>query len=207
MAVAVGSCCRKNAKVLVIWFSWVTELIRERIFGHTAAMQEMARSSISGKCCNHCLASPANITLYSQSRATRRKQVVPLDIPPLATFGPCVRAGELVFPSGMMAVGRDGLVPAADQASAFDGLGLAGQAQGVMLMSYVDAICKAVNVPIRNVVRAQYFLGDMRHFTGIAAAWSDRYGKTPHPFACVQVPAPLPATAAAAIADFWVYAG
>lgn len=139
--------------------------------------------------------------------ARRRKQVVPLDIPPLATFGPCVRAGELVFPSGMMAVGRDGLVPAADQASAFEGLGLAGQAQGVMLMSYVDAICKAVNVPIRNVVRAQYFLGDMRHFTGIAAAWSDRYGKTPHPFACVQVPVPLPATAAAAIADFWVYAG
>jgi len=138
--------------------------------------------------------------------ATRRKQVVPLDVPPLATFGPCVRAGELVFPSGMMAVGRDGLVPAAAQAAAFDGLGLAGQAQGALLMSYADAVCKAVNVPIRNVVRAQYFLADMRDFAGIAAAWNDRHGKTPHPFACVQVPGPLPAAAAAAIADFWVYA-
>ena len=37
--------------------------------------------------------------------------------------------------------------------------------------------------------------------------WSDRHGKTPHPFACVQVPGPLFATGAAAIADFWIYAG
>ena len=139
--------------------------------------------------------------------ATRRKQVVSVDMPELATFGPCVRAGELVFPSGMMAVGRDGAVPAARQASAFDGLSLAGQAQGTMLLSYAEAVCRAVNVPIRNVVRAQYFLHDMRDFAGVAAAWSDRHGKTPHPFACVQVPSPLFATGAAAIADFWIYAG
>ena len=53
--------------------------------------------------------------------ATRRKQVVAVDVPALATFGPCVRAGELVFPSGLMAVGRDGRVPAAEQAAAFEG--------------------------------------------------------------------------------------
>ena len=37
--------------------------------------------------------------------ATRRKQVVDVDIPALASYGPCVRAGELVFPSGLMALG------------------------------------------------------------------------------------------------------
>src|SRR5205823_2177001 len=37
--------------------------------------------------------------------ATRRKQVIAVDIPPLATYGPTVRAGELVFPSGLLAVG------------------------------------------------------------------------------------------------------
>jgi enamine deaminase RidA (YjgF/YER057c/UK114 family) len=58
-----------------------------------------------------------------------------------------------------------------------------------------------------NVVRAQYFMTDMRDFAGISAAWSDRYGKTPHPFAAVQVPAPLPATGASVIGDFWIYAG
>jgi enamine deaminase RidA (YjgF/YER057c/UK114 family) len=94
-----------------------------------------------------------------------------------------------------------------DQASAFDALGLAGQAQGAQLLSYADAACKAVGVGIGNVVRAQYFLTDIRDFAGIAAVWADRYGRQPHPFAAIQVPGPMPATAAFVIGDFWIYAG
>ena len=138
--------------------------------------------------------------------ATRRKQVVETGIPPAATFGPCVRAGELVFPSGLMPVGRDGTVPSPDNAAAFESLCLAGQTQGAMLLSYAQAVCAAIGVTMANVVRAQYFLTDIRDFAGISAAWSDRYGKQPHPFACVQVPGPMPAAGASAIADFWVYA-
>ncbi len=139
--------------------------------------------------------------------ATRRKEVVEVGIPAMATFGPCVRAGELVFPSGLIAVGRDGLVPGADQAAAFEALSLAGQAQGSLLLSYAEAVCKAVGVSMANLVRAQYFLTDIRDFAGISAAWSDRYGRQPHPFASVQVPAPLPPAGASVIGDFWIYAG
>jgi enamine deaminase RidA (YjgF/YER057c/UK114 family) len=139
--------------------------------------------------------------------ASRRKQVVEVDVPAGATYGPCVRAGELVFPSAFIPLGRDGLVPAADQASAFDALALAGQVQGALLHSYADAVCKAVGVGVGNIVRAQYFLTDMRDFAGIAAAWTDRFGRQPHPFAAVQVPAPLPASAARVVGDFWIYAG
>src|SRR5215510_10087885 len=139
--------------------------------------------------------------------ATRRKQVVSVDLPPLATLGPCVRAGELVFPSSLLPVGADGVVPMATQAAAFDAVALAGQTQGALLMSYAEAVCKAVGVTMRNVVRAQYFMTDMREFAGVAAAWSDRYGKEPHPFSSVQVPAPLPPTSAVVTADFWIYAG
>ena len=87
--------------------------------------------------------------------AARRKQVVEVDIPALASYGPCVRAGELVFPSGLMALSRDGRVPAADDAAAFDAIGLAGQAQGALIHSYAEAVCKAVGVPMGNVVRAR----------------------------------------------------
>ena len=139
--------------------------------------------------------------------ARRRREVVETGIPAAATFGPCVRAGELVFPSGLIAIGGDGRVPGADYAHRFDGLSLAGELQGALLLSYMEAVCKAVGVPASNVVRAQYFLTDMRDFAGISAAWSDRYGKRPHPFACVQVPAPFPAAGACAIGDFWIYAG
>jgi enamine deaminase RidA (YjgF/YER057c/UK114 family) len=63
-------------------------------------------------------------------------------------------------------------VPGAKDFGAFDALSLAGAAQGAMLLSYAEAVCKAVGVPISNVVRAQYFLSDIREFAGIAAAWS-----------------------------------
>jgi enamine deaminase RidA (YjgF/YER057c/UK114 family) len=139
--------------------------------------------------------------------AARRKQVVQVDIPALATYGPCVRAGELVFASGVMAVGQDGRVPASAQAGAFDAINLAGQAQGALVHAYAEAICKAVGVGIGNIVRAQYFLTDIRDFAGVAAAWAERYGREPQPFAAVQVPAPLPPNGASLIADFWIYAG
>jgi enamine deaminase RidA (YjgF/YER057c/UK114 family) len=142
-----------------------------------------------------------------KSGSTRKKQVVDIDIPALATTGPCVRAGELVFPSGLLPVGRDGRVPSAGQAAAFDGLALAGQTQGALLMSYAESVCRAVGASMRNVVRAQYFMTDMREFAGITAAWSDRYGKQPHPFATVQVPGPLPPSGAVVTGDFWIYAG
>jgi enamine deaminase RidA (YjgF/YER057c/UK114 family) len=138
--------------------------------------------------------------------SNRRKQVVETGIPTMATFGPCVRAGELVFPSGFIAVGRDGLVPGAKEFDAFDSLGLAGQMQGATLLSYAEAVCKAVGVSMANVVRAQYFLTDIHDFAGVAAAWSDRYGRQPHPFAAVQVPGPMLATGASMIGDFWIYA-
>src|SRR5262245_14271252 len=139
--------------------------------------------------------------------AARRKEVVGVDIPALATYGPCLRAGELVFPSGLMAVARDGRVPAAADAAAFDALALAGYAQGALIHAYAQAVCEAVGVAMGNVVRAQYFLTDMRDFAGVAAAWSHRYGREPHPFAAVQVPGPLPTSAAAIVGDFWIYAG
>jgi enamine deaminase RidA (YjgF/YER057c/UK114 family) len=142
-----------------------------------------------------------------KSGARRSKQVVEADIPALASYGPCVRAGELVFPSGVMAVNRSGRVPAADAASAFDAIGLAGQAQGELIHTYAEAVCKAVGVSMGNVVRAQYFLTDIRDFAGIAVAWRGRYSAQPHPFAAVQVPGPLPPTGATVVADFWIYAG
>ena len=42
--------------------------------------------------------------------ATRRKEVIEADIPGMAASGPCLKAGEFLFPSGLMAIGRDGSV-------------------------------------------------------------------------------------------------
>jgi hypothetical protein len=49
------------------------------------------------------------------------------------------------------------------------------------------------------------FLGGAA-LAGVALAWAGRYGKAPHPFACVVTPK-MPLPGATVMADFWFHAG
>jgi enamine deaminase RidA (YjgF/YER057c/UK114 family) len=144
--------------------------------------------------------------LALKANASRVKRVIEADLPAMAAFGPCVRAGELVFLSGLMAIGRDGHVVGKDVSPMFDGLAHAAYAQASTIYNYAEAICGAANTSIENLVRAQYFVPAIADFRGIAAAFSGRYGDRPQPFWCIETPSPLPAPGAAMIADFWIYA-
>ena len=138
--------------------------------------------------------------------ARRKKEVIAADIPPMAAYGPTVRAGEFVFPSGMMAIEPSGRIAGVGQSSAFDSLSLGAHHQAEVVLGYAEAIAAAAGTTAQNIVRAQYFMADIREFPGVAMAWTQRYGRHPHPFVAVQVPAPLPAPGAALTADFWIYA-
>jgi enamine deaminase RidA (YjgF/YER057c/UK114 family) len=137
--------------------------------------------------------------------AKRKKQVVDVALPEMATLGPCIRVGEFLFPSGLMAVGTNGAIAGAGSTTRFEGLARDGYMQANAIYDYVEMICKAGGTSPANIVRAQYFVEDVRDFAGITAAWKARYGEQPHPFVCIQVPGPLPAIGAAVIADFWIY--
>lgn len=77
---------------------------------------------------------------------------------------------------------------------------------GVTLAATV-ASWKSAHAQRAEGLAARYFLTDIRDFAGASAAWSDRYGKQPHPFAAVQVPGPLSSSGACLVSDFWMYAG
>ena len=144
--------------------------------------------------------------LALRGNARRKKEVLSVDIPAMATFGPCIRVGELVLPSGLMAIDTSGYVAGAAQSDTFRGLCHSGQVQASQVFAYAENVCKAAGTTMRNVVRAQYFVTDVSEFPGIALAWLSRYGNQPHPFVCVQCPGPLPAPSAVVVADFWIYA-
>src|SRR5262249_52647636 len=141
------------------------------------------------------------------STAARRKEVVEADIPRMAAYGPCIRAGEFLLPSGLMAVGPDGHVVGKGLSSGFPGLAHAGHAQAAAVYDYAEALCRAAGTSTGNMLRAQYFVSEPTAFPGIAMAWSARFGAQPHPFVCVQTPSTMPAPGMALIADFWIYAG
>jgi len=136
--------------------------------------------------------------------ARRQKQVVTADIPGMAAYGPCLRVGEFLLPSGLMAVGRDGHVVGKSMSPGFDGLSHAGYVQAAAVYDYAEALCRAAGTAMANTLRAQYFVSDVGAFPGIAMAWSQRFGAQPHPFCCIQTPPVMPAPGAALIADFWI---
>lgn len=144
--------------------------------------------------------------LALKTGASRAKQVVEADLPAMAAYGPCIRAGDLLFPSGLMAIGLDGHIVGSQVSSFFDGLAHGAFVQAGAVYDYAEALCAAAGASMENLVRAQYFVGSAGDFPGIAAAWTARYGARPQPFVCIETPPPMPAPGAALIADFWIYA-
>src|SRR5438105_3393249 len=138
--------------------------------------------------------------------AKRRKEVLKVDLPAMSSYGACIRAGELVFASGLTALGADGHVIGKTQSSAFDALAHSAQVQALAVLNSAERICKAAGTGLSNIIRAQYFMRNARKFAGVEIAWMSRQGKQPHPFVCVQVPGTLPAPGASFTADFWIYA-
>lgn len=147
------------------------------------------------------------ITLLAVKDGGRhRKSVVATDIPDMATFGPCIRAGDFVFPSGLMAVDGQGDVAGADD-SAFACVALPAFRQAAFVLDHVNAVCEQVGASLSNVVRAQYFLPAMEDAPAIFQAWTKAAGAgAPHPFALVRIPDALPAPGARMVCDFWIYA-
>jgi enamine deaminase RidA (YjgF/YER057c/UK114 family) len=132
------------------------------------------------------------------------KAVIPADIPGMAAFGPCIKAGEFLLPSGLMALGHDGHIVGRAVSPGFTGLAHAGCTQAAAVYDYAEALCRAAGTTMANILRAQYFVPDVTQFPGIALAWGARFGAQPHPFVCIQTPAVMPAPGAALIADFWI---
>jgi enamine deaminase RidA (YjgF/YER057c/UK114 family) len=130
--------------------------------------------------------------------ARRKKEVLKVDLPAMSAYGEHIRAGELVLPSGLMPVGSDGRVAGSAD---LDALAHPAQVQALAALASAQRICKD-----GNIVRAQYFMADVRDFAGVQLAWQKRQGSAPHPFVCVQVPGGLAAPGAALTADFWIYA-
>ena len=136
--------------------------------------------------------------------ATRHKEVIAADIPGLAAFGPCIRAGEFLLPSGMMAIGHNGDVIGRRLSPGFAVLSHGGYTQAAAVYDYADALCRAAGTSLVNVLRVQYFVSDATAFSGIAMAWSAKMGTQPHPFVCTQTPSVMPAPGILLIADFWI---
>lgn len=138
--------------------------------------------------------------------AAVRKQHVKTDV--VAGFRDqptAVRAGDLLFMSGLMAIDRNGLVAGAETDARQPWFSSAAEAQAEFIIDGVARICEAAGTSLQNVVRVQQFHTDLSEFYPVYKVWERRLGGRPLPVSAVAVPSPLPVPGATLLMDVWAY--
>ena len=148
------------------------------------------------------------VNLIALRRGGRtRKQLVTTPCPvPLGHASPAVRAGDLVFLSGLFAADGDGLVPAARIDPGFPYAGSSIRAQTQWILDEAERLCRAAGTSVRNAVRQQVFYPDFREFDASYRALEARFGEEMPATSFAQVPATAVPGCGLAL-DLWVFAG
>jgi enamine deaminase RidA (YjgF/YER057c/UK114 family) len=139
--------------------------------------------------------------------AAEKKQVIDGCIPPEMTFGAAaVKAGDLVFCSGTMAVDSAGAIPRVRKTEALRHLAIPARAQMQHIVNSLRVVCGAAGTTLQNVTRIHQFHSDLADFYPMHRPWQDALNDAPVPFTAVRVPTPLPVPACSVIVDAWFYA-
>jgi enamine deaminase RidA (YjgF/YER057c/UK114 family) len=117
-----------------------------------------------------------------------------------------VKAGDLMFTSGLMAIDRDGLVASARRDRRQPWFSSPAQVQAECIVDNVAKLCAAAGTSLANVVRVLLFLTDLSAFYTVYQVWDRRLGGRPLPFSAIEVPAPLPVPDATVMMEVWAYA-
>jgi enamine deaminase RidA (YjgF/YER057c/UK114 family) len=134
-----------------------------------------------------------------------RKEIVDGGVTPAYRgYSQAVRAGDLLFISGLMAADETGLVRAAQMNSAQPYFGSAVQAQMDILLTNAQKICRAAGTSLANVVRIQQYHADLTEFYPAYQIWEQHLPGQHLPFSAVEVPF-LPVPGCCVQLDLWVY--
>ncbi len=154
-----------------------------------------------------CETGRIEINTISVHRGGRtKKQVVDAGVP-VAYDGhvQAIRAGDLLFLSGMMAVDQSGaLAQKARIDSRQPHFGSAVQLQMEHLLAQAERICRKAGTTLANVVRVQQFHTDLADFNGACQVWQQHLPGQYLPFSAIEVPA-LGVPGAVVMLDLWVY--
>lgn len=154
-----------------------------------------------------CEAGRIEINTISVRRGGRsKKQVIDARVP-TAYEGQvqAIRAGDLLFLSGLMAVDGSGALAAAARTDPRQPhFGSAAQLQMDYMLSQAQRICRKAGTSLANVVRAQQFHTHLPDFNDAWQAWDRHLPGQYLPFSAIEVPA-LGVPGAVVMLDLWIY--
>ncbi len=154
-----------------------------------------------------CEASRIEINTISLRRRGRTsKQVIDAGVPvAYAGHVQAIRAGDLLFLSGLMAVDSSGaLAPSVRTDPRQPYFSSAVQLQMNSMLESAQRICRKAGTSLANVVRAQQFHTRIADFNDAWEVWQEHLPGQYLPFSAIEVPA-LSVPGAVVMLDLWVY--
>jgi enamine deaminase RidA (YjgF/YER057c/UK114 family) len=147
-----------------------------------------------------------NVLALADNGATKRS-VIDTDVyTGYEANSAAIRAGDLLFASGLMAIDRAGLVPSAEVDPRQANLQSSIRAQADCILENARKICEAAGTSLANVVRAQHFLADIGDFYDVYQVWQKHLPGAPIPFSAIEIASPLPVPGCTLLMDLWFYA-
>ncbi len=144
-------------------------------------------------------------TIALRDAGKTKKQIIAAGVvPAYAGHTQAVRAGDLLFISGLLAIDRNGLIESARVDPAKPYFGSSVQAQMDYMLVNAQKLCKAAGTSLANVVRIQQFHTTLKEFYPAYQVWQQHLPGQHLPFSAMEVPF-LPAPGCTVQLDLWVY--
>ena len=145
-----------------------------------------------------------NTIALASGGKTKKEIVAP--VPPLFQGGTtAIRAGDLLFISGLMAVCNGSMAPGTKSDPTQPFYAIPVKAELREILAQAEAICRAAGTSLKNAGRIQQFHADLADLPATLEVWSEAMDGMPLPLSPVEV-AWLPVPEARLQIDLWVYA-
>ncbi len=135
---------------------------------------------------------------------TRREVIEAGTTPAFAPYPQAVRAGNLLFISGLLPTDERGLIEAARPDPRLPYFGSSVQAQMAHMLATAESICAAAGTSLANVVRIQHYHTALDEFYPAYQVWAQHLAGQYLPLSAVGTPF-LPVPGASVMLDLWVY--
>lgn len=147
-----------------------------------------------------------NLVAVADDTAVRVERYGQGLLPGFDDYPAAIKAGDLLFIAGLMALGPDGLAPDVRRDPRQPYFMSHPQAQAEHILATAERVCGMAGTSLKNVVRAQQFQTDISNFYPVHSAWR-AYAPGLHvPFSAIDIGNKLPVPDADVLMDLWVYA-
>ena len=143
------------------------------------------------------------ITLADNAK-TKREVIRGPEAPAFDGYVSAVKAGELLFLSGLMAIEGGRLIDEAriDERQPFYGIPIKAELRSIIRQA--EEICHSAGTSLHNAVRIQEFHTNLGDLPAAIEVWDEAMEHAPLPLSAIEVPW-LPIPGAGVQVDLWVY--